>query len=60
MDEFYYRPPDGPLERMTPSDTVTINGQPRRVSSVGVKQADEDDPELDVKAGDLMYIVEFD
>ena len=61
MDEFYYRPADGSqLQRMWPGDTVTIDGEEKRVGSVAVRPAEEDDPELGVKAGDLIYIVALD
>ena len=59
MDEYWYRPPDGPLQRMNVGDAVTIDGVTKRVAAVTMRVAEEDDPELEVKAGDWTYEVEF-
>ena len=47
------------LEEIRVGDFLTVNGERRRVTRLRVEPADEDDPHLGIKKGDLVTTLEL-
>lgn len=56
--KFYIETP-GPLQELELGRWITVNGEPRRVTSMATCEATEDDPDLGVMAGDIVTTVTF-